>query len=104
MEDIRIGRDSGTNVSVVSVGTGDTPIVQYNRHRIALLIAETGGQTVFLTPGKQAVASTGVPIKDTANQLLIDVQHHGQMVCQEWHGIAGMATTVVVVESILTKD
>lgn len=104
MEDVRIGRQSGSGNKLVAVSTADVLLVPYNPHRVALIIAETGGKQAYVRPQQAAASGGGIPVLMTMPPLMLTVQEYGQAVLQEWHAFADSATSLMVIEVLLERE
>ena len=107
MEDVRLGRPTGpANKSIAVPDAGNTPIAEQNPNRIALIITCPNAVGLFCGPaGVDCSLGQGHFLVQGMDALILDIQHHGTLVTQEWVASGNAAaSSVTVLESILNEQ
>lgn len=105
MEDIRVMRETQATVRPVTVGASSLSVAPRNTKRVAIIFTYIGASTITLSLSRPAVAAAGIVLDSTNPVLMMDIQHYGALVFENWFAIAGAASQVLsVAESYLNKD
>ena len=107
MDDVRIGRATTTTTRVVTLSdTVWTQIAAQSVDRYSILSWITQGDGVVYYCGAQGAPDPlFLPTSGMNEVLLLDLQHHGDMVTQPWYGLAPSGSAIVhVVETNLRKQ
>lgn len=107
MEDVRIGRRSTTTTSLVATVAG-TPkqLLTQNPDRYAFRLSDPSASLGAFVCGAQDPTTIAalVPAR-VADDLILDIQHHGDMVTQPWFYLsAASSPTILVTESVLEDE
>lgn len=104
MEDIRIGRATGSAPVVVPLTGASQGILPADRKRTAIIFCGPDAGTVRLTIEGIAVAGRGIPLAAT-DMWSLDLVKHGQLVTRAWNGIsAGGAAQMLCLVSTLDQE
>jgi hypothetical protein len=104
MEDVRLARQTTTRVTDIVGDSGVwVPLCGQEPDRYSLLIQLGGASDVQLRCGASGLPVGGAVIGTDPNTvLLLDLQHHGDMVTQPWYVYSSSnAVLAVVTESTL---
>lgn len=107
MEDVRIGRDTATTVRNVGCPEEEvTLLCVANPDRYSLLFQIPGGGVTRIRCQAQ-VDNVDFPLWPVSPQgfFILDLQQHGDLVCQPWACYAnGGSATIVVTETVLRRQ
>lgn len=105
IEDIRLGRRTGTAVRAVPVGASSVVLCQANTKRVSITLFALAAQRYTFTDQGDAVLDSGPTINTGTGPVTLTVQSHGQLVTRELRAIASAAAqTVGVIEAYLQDD
>lgn len=104
MEDIKIGRNIRTQVTIIPLTLGaNTPVATARPNRIAIAFYTNGTNAVRVLPGEFAAGATsGMTMATTRPFLEFNINPYGQIVFGSWNAeAAGGNNVLIVVESML---
>jgi len=104
IEDVRLARASTTTTRVVTLSdTVWTPILAQSVDRYSILCWLAQGDGVVYYCGAQGVPDPAfLPTGGLNETLLLDLQHHGDMVTQPWYALGPSGGAIVhVIETNL---
>ena len=107
MEDVRLGRKTGPAIRFLPVpDAGNTVIAEQNPDRTALIVSCPNAVGLFCGPiGLDPSAGQGHFLVQGQDALMLDIQHHGSLVTQQWNASGNAAaSSVTVMESILNEQ
>lgn len=89
MEDIRIGRKTGSTQITVTVSNPSSVILPADAKRTAIVISPPAAGTMFVAFGRDASTTSGIRVEPVTSPLILDLQHHGNLVTGPLHGFCG---------------
>ena len=93
--------DFEENPVVSSVGVTDLVLVKNNPRRIALVIINLSGNTLYVRPGSSpASATAGMVLVSGGGSLTMDVTSDFILPAREWHAVATGAASAVYVMGV----
>ncbi len=102
MEDIRLGRETITRITNVTMGTADAILIGNEPRRKSLIICQPSNGSVQLLPRSTASGTVGFDLAPGMAPIILTVEHHGSLVTDEWHGLADAGAPIVTfIESLL---
>jgi len=107
MEDVRLGRKTGPIAAQFAPALATrTKIADQNPNRIAIMFGVVGANAAMIAPAPlDPTANQGMHLSQAEGMITLDIQHHGNIVTQQWDasGLVG-ATNITVWESILNDQ
>lgn len=99
IEDVRLGRRTSPESRQFAVpDAGNTVIAPFDPFRVSILISVTSANGAFVAPQPlDPSTGDGLRISRTEVPILLDVQHHGNLVTQEWRASGDALAAVVTV-------
>ena len=104
MEDVRLARNTiTTQTRVTLVAATDTLLVPARLDRYSLMLQFSNATAICVYPAPYGVSSTGVTLPAlTETTIIVDLQHHGDLVTQPWRALAPVGTpTILITETVL---
>jgi hypothetical protein len=92
MEDVRIGRDSGSTQQIVEMTTTPRPIVEVDQFRTTLIISAPSAGILTLSFLPTVTANNGIRLNTTDPPLILTLQKHGSIVTRMIYGIMSAGT------------
>lgn len=106
MEDIRLGRESATNVKRIPSPSG-TLVAPANVNRIRLVFCKAGAGTVNITPRRLSATPTsadGIQLTDGSPIAIVRIEDYGDCVTDDWFAVNdGNGEDVTVFDTYLQK-
>lgn len=106
MEDIRIGRETTSSITMVEV-PGSPSTIQVARadpKRISLTIQAASNATVSVGPNSTIAINTGIGLTLPGHELHLNIRDHGSLVQREFWATASTTQTIAVLEAFLGKQ
>ena len=104
MEDVRIARATTTSQKTLLLAADtNTQLIPYNADRFSLYIQFTPTTSVCIYPAPLgSIDPANTTAYPTSGEVLIDLNHHGDLVRQPWNGYSnGDVTLVIITETTL---
>lgn len=105
-EDLKIARNTWTQITLVTGQAAPFVIVPYNNLRIGLEISTPHTGTVRVAPDQPTITVNLGYLLSAAlgNWLVRDIYQHGDIVRRPWWGFGSAANVMVVTETFVTDD
>lgn len=95
IEDIRLGRKTRSHTVSKVIGTTSTEVVARAADRSSLVLSSHPTARITYSTETVAVDGVGVVIPPATGPVLLDIQHHGDLVIGPLSAISSAATTTV---------
>lgn len=103
-EDLKISESIWGEGHTIAIVAGDQEILPADPHRVSIIFGQPDAGTVRLTAGNDDAAGAGLLLGPALPPVLIDKWRHGQLVTKSWRGFAAGATSLYVLESLLSPQ
>lgn len=106
IEDIRIGRQSDSQIKSTALAVGvASNVLQANTNRIAIIASASTTTGCILSPeGQDPVAGNGIFLSLSQTPMAISIQEAGRILIGGWRASAvGAACTITIIDTSTTK-
>lgn len=105
IQDLAIGRRSGSGMKVVAVTTTPVQLVEANDDRTAIVFCGNLGAALTVSLLPAAVAGEGMVIDQPGSPVTLDIFKHGDLVRRAWFGVIAAGTeNFAVFETIASRS
>lgn len=106
MEDIRIGRHTGTNSRLLTIAAATaTKVMEMDQMRIAIVFAVPSGATATIGPkSAQPTATAGIGLNGNTTPVKFNMDDIGREVQSEWWIYWTAGGTLTIIETSLEKE
>ncbi len=94
-DDRQYGRNSGSRYASQAVGTTAVPLCQPNLDRLAIIISAPSANRVTIGTDPLLADLTGIVLYATGAPLVLDLNHHGDIVTTGLWAISNAGTNTI---------
>lgn len=104
MEDVRLARKTTSETKAVATAATSAIAIPQENRRYSLIISNNGANPVYLSFQSPATAANGILMPINSPPLVLDLQHHGRVVCTAIYAISPAGASAIAYAETVLED